>query len=327
MFPICNDTGEVLVFGRILEAEAKAAKYVNSPETILFTKGAVLFGLHRSKRALIEKNSAIVCEGQLDLITAFESGVQNVIAPQGTAFTPNKPGFCGDMLKRLCFVSIRTPRVKKRRNGPFPRCYKNSQFESIRMPRGQDPDSLIRTEGAKAFRALVAGAPKFFNFSYGPLRKAPIFRLPGRAPATRKMGDFISHITDPMLHQCKPNKWQRRSIFGATDVSTVVKEAADRNRASVANQHFEEARSGAGGSGGGIRRDAAIDRVSVGAFPRGPGLVAEEDWQGRLEAEPNAGPLIPILEGATSLENNGGVAAFLATLDAATEALVTTLSE
>ena len=56
MFPICNDTGEVIAFsGRVLEADAKAAKYVNSPETMLFTKGAVLFGLHESKRALIDK--------------------------------------------------------------------------------------------------------------------------------------------------------------------------------------------------------------------------------------------------------------------------------
>ena len=55
MFPICNDNGEVIAFsGRVLEADAKAAKYVNSPETMLFTKGAVLFGLHKSKRAVIE---------------------------------------------------------------------------------------------------------------------------------------------------------------------------------------------------------------------------------------------------------------------------------
>jgi DNA primase len=106
MFPICNDTGEVIAFsGRVLNTDAKAAKYVNSPETQLFTKGAVLFGLHRSKRALIEKNCAIVCEGQIDLITAFESGVQNVIAPQGTAFTARQ----ARILKRyveeviLCF--------------------------------------------------------------------------------------------------------------------------------------------------------------------------------------------------------------------------------
>ena len=70
MFPICNDVGEVIAFsGRLLESDPQAAKYVNSPETPLFQKGRILFGLHKTKRALIEAGCAIVCEGQLDLIT------------------------------------------------------------------------------------------------------------------------------------------------------------------------------------------------------------------------------------------------------------------
>ena len=75
MVPICRDTGSVIAFGgRQMDPDQGGPKYVNSPETMLFTKGAVLFGLHKSKRALIDKKSAIVCEGQLDLITAFEHG-------------------------------------------------------------------------------------------------------------------------------------------------------------------------------------------------------------------------------------------------------------
>src|SRR4029450_10433177 len=85
MFPICNDVGEVIAFsGRLLKEEEGAAKYLNSPETPLFRKSNVLFGLHKSKRALIEANCAIVCEGQIDLITLFEAGIANVVAPQGT---------------------------------------------------------------------------------------------------------------------------------------------------------------------------------------------------------------------------------------------------
>src|SRR6185369_13638148 len=91
MFPICNDVGEVIAFsGRVLATEATAAKYINSPETPLFRKGRVLFGLHKTKRGLIEADCAIVCEGQLDLITLFEAGITNVVAPQGTAFTENQ---------------------------------------------------------------------------------------------------------------------------------------------------------------------------------------------------------------------------------------------
>src|SRR5881397_2757599 len=106
MFPICNDVGEVIAFsGRLLQNEEGAAKYLNSPETALFRKGSVLFGLDKSKRALIEADCAVVCEGQLDLISLFESGITNVVAPQGTAFTEGQ----ARILKRfvnevvLCF--------------------------------------------------------------------------------------------------------------------------------------------------------------------------------------------------------------------------------
>ena len=116
MFPIYNDVGEVIAFsGRLLKDEEGTAKYLNSPETPLFRKGSVLFGLHKSKRALIEANVAIVCEGQLDLISLFEAGITNVVAPQGTAFTENQTR----ILKRyvdevvLCFDSLARGAVAK----------------------------------------------------------------------------------------------------------------------------------------------------------------------------------------------------------------------
>src|SRR5204863_1785981 len=81
IFPICNDVGEVIGFsGRVLETGRTTAKYINSPETPLFRKGRVLFGLHKTKRALIDADCAIVCEGQLDLITLFEARIRNVVA-------------------------------------------------------------------------------------------------------------------------------------------------------------------------------------------------------------------------------------------------------
>src|SRR5205823_3587397 len=91
IFSICNDLGEVIAFsGRLLQDKEGAAKYLNSPETALFQKSRVLFGLDKTKRALIEANCAVVCEGQVDLISLFEAGITNVVAPQGTAFTENQ---------------------------------------------------------------------------------------------------------------------------------------------------------------------------------------------------------------------------------------------
>ena len=108
IFPICDEQGRVIAFsGRILAGDEKTAKYVNSPETPIFTKSKVFFGLDKSKRAILDAGCAIVCEGQLDLIACFMGGVQNVVAPQGTALTAEH----ARILKRyvdevvLCFDS------------------------------------------------------------------------------------------------------------------------------------------------------------------------------------------------------------------------------
>ena len=108
MFPICDEQGRVVAFsGRVLPGDDSPAKYVNSPETPIFTKSKIFFGLDKSKRAILDAGFAIVCEGQLDLIACFMAGVQNIVAPQGTAFTDQH----ARILKRyvdevvLCFDS------------------------------------------------------------------------------------------------------------------------------------------------------------------------------------------------------------------------------
>src|SRR3977135_3548418 len=166
MFPIHNDVGEVIAFsGRILDKEAEAAKYVNSPETPLFRKGRVLFGLHKTKRALIEADCAIVCEGQLDLITLFEAGITNVVAPQGTAFTENQ----ARILKRfvsevvLCFDADAAGQKAAERS--LDALLQNNLVGRVaEMPAGEDPDSMGRTKGREEFEKQVAAARDFFDW-------------------------------------------------------------------------------------------------------------------------------------------------------------------
>lgn len=167
MFPIRNDYGEVIAFsGRILEADAKAAKYVNSPETPLFSKGRVLYGLDKTKRDLIEKNAAIVCEGQIDLISAFEAGIRNVIAPQGTAFTGDQ----ARLLKRyvetvlLCFDSDAAGKKAAARSLPA-LLSQGLMVKIVTLPQGEDPDSLIRSSGPEAFMEVINNATDFFEHS------------------------------------------------------------------------------------------------------------------------------------------------------------------
>ena len=230
MFPICNDTGEVIAFsGRVLFAEQSPAKYVNSPETPLFTKGAVLFGLHKSKRALIDKKQAIVCEGQVDLITAFENGVQNVIAPQGTAFTDRQ----ARILKRyvdevvLCFDSDAAGEKAAERSLPH-LLGENLLVRIAEMPPGEDPDSLIQKQGGPAFAAQIAKSRDFFDFQIERQARQPDFNTPrGKVTAARKLADFISLIPDAITREAVVNNAATRLEIGTPDLRAMLKKKPD----------------------------------------------------------------------------------------------------
>jgi DNA primase len=166
MFPICDEQGRIIGFsGRVLSGDEKTAKYVNSPETPIFTKGKVFFGLDKSKRAILDAGFAIICEGQLDLIACFMAGVKNIVAPQGTAFTPDH----ARILKRyvdevvLCFDSDSAGQNAAVR-------VLDSLLASglaIRVatvPAPHDPDSFIKEHGGEAFQQLIARAEGFFDF-------------------------------------------------------------------------------------------------------------------------------------------------------------------
>src|SRR6266480_86656 len=166
MFPICNDVGEVIAFsGRLLKDEEGAAKYLNSPETPLFRKGKILFDLDKTKRSLIEATYAVVCEGQLDLISLFEAGITNVVAPQGTAFTEDQ----ARILKRfvsevvLCFDADAAGQKAAERS--LDALLQNDLIVRVaEITAGEDPDSLVRREGKEKFERRVSTAPDFFDY-------------------------------------------------------------------------------------------------------------------------------------------------------------------
>jgi DNA primase len=166
IFPICDDQGRVIGFsGRILSGDEKTAKYVNSPETPIFTKGKVMFGLDKSKRALLEARRAIICEGQLDLIACFMSGVKNVVAPQGTALTSDHTR----ILKRyvdevvLCFDSDNAGQNAAVRSLDIVLA-SGLAVKVATVPAPHDPDSYIKEFGGPKFAELIEKARGFFDY-------------------------------------------------------------------------------------------------------------------------------------------------------------------
>ena len=204
MFPICDEQGRVVGFSaRTLDPEFKGGKYINSPETPIFTKGRVIFGLDKSKRAVADKDCAIICEGQLDLIACFMAGVKNVVAPQGTALTADH---CR-ILKRyadevvLCFDSDNAGQNAAVRSLDI-LLASGLAIRVATVPAPHDPDSFIKAHGGPAFDQLIAHAENFFDYYLNRLcatndlgtDKGRSAVLKAMAEATQKTGNAV--LTD-----------------------------------------------------------------------------------------------------------------------------------
>jgi len=326
MFPICNDTGEVIAFsGRVLNAEQSPAKYVNSPETMLFTKGAVLFGLHKSKRALIDKKQAIVCEGQVDLITAFEAGVQNVIAPQGTAFTDRQ----ARILKRyveevvLCFDADAAGEKAAERSLPQ-LLAEGLQVRVVAMPPGEDPDSLIRKQGADVFRERIAAAKDFFDYQIERQVKLPDFGTPrGKIAAAKKLAELIAFIPDGIAREAVLGNAAMRIGASAQDLRVLVKRAPQRQPAGEAEPANQE----------------RVQAVSLDRTKEWLALVALRSQAARAwlqsrscervldDGQPDSELLGKILDADLRVDEPASVNAWLSTLEPAEEAALSSVLE
>jgi DNA primase len=240
MFPICNDVGEVIAFsGRLLKEQEGAAKYLNSPETPLFRKGNVLFGLHKSKRALIEANCAIVCEGQLDLISLFEAGITNVVAPQGTAFTENQARILNRYVNEvvLCFDSDAAGAKATERS--LDALLQGGLIVRVaEMPVAEDPDSLVRLKGKQAFEDRISGARDFFDYFIE--REAASSKpeaYPQRIRLGRRIVEVVTRVPDPLLRGKLIGKIAARLNLAADELTKLLPAIQTREVAlAVANR-------------------------------------------------------------------------------------------
>jgi len=176
MFPIRNDQGAVIAFsGRLLDPNAKEAKYVNSPDSPIFNKGKVLFAFDRAKRPILDADRVILCEGQIDVLRCHSVGITNVVAPLGTAFTQDHCRMIKRCTSRLviCLDADRAGQnATTRAAGMFLEFASAAEtmlsadlgIEVVKLPPGQDPDSLIVKEGGEAMKQLLSRPKEYLDF-------------------------------------------------------------------------------------------------------------------------------------------------------------------
>jgi len=319
MFPICNDIGEVIAFsGRLLKEEEGAAKYLNSPETPLFRKGNVLFGLHKSKRPLIEANCAIVCEGQLDLISLFEAGITNVVAPQGTAFTENQ----ARILKRfadevvLCFDSDAAGAKAAERS--LDALLENDFIvRVVELPPGEDPDSLVRRDGKEQFDERVANARDFFDYWIDrEIASVDLTSMGAKIQAARNLAATVSRVHDAVLRGEIVNKASARLGVAPADFESLLAKHARVPGGSVSSTATETRAAATPPHGVMMLCLLALRDADARNFLR------TQNWREILEQVPDTDLLIRILESDLEPDDTASLNAFMATVSPEEERLV-----
>ncbi len=167
MFPIANETGRVIAFtGRTLATDEKAGpKYLNSPETAIYSKSRVLFNLDHAKEAIRKLDYAILVEGQMDCIAVFAAGFHNVIASSGTAFTELQAKLLGRFSKKVVVnfdPDTAGAKATERTLGLL--VEEEFEIKVLTLETGFDPDLFIRRKGKDAYTAELKKSQKYFDY-------------------------------------------------------------------------------------------------------------------------------------------------------------------
>ena len=167
MFPIANETGRIIAFtGRTLSTDEKAGpKYLNSPETAIYSKSRVLFNLSQAKEAIRKLDYAILVEGQMDCISVFAAGFHNVLASSGTAFTELQAKLLGRFSKNVVVnfdPDTAGAKATERTLGVLTE--EDFQIKVLTLEAGFDPDLYIRRKGKDAYSDALRNSQRYFDY-------------------------------------------------------------------------------------------------------------------------------------------------------------------
>jgi len=202
MFPISNDAGKIIAFtGRTLATDEKAGpKYLNSPETGIYSKGRVLFNLDKAKEAIRKLDYAILVEGQMDCISVYAAGFHNVIASSGTAFTEIQVKLLGRFSKKVVVnFDPDTAGAKAAERTLSLLVEEEFQIQDgikvLTLEQGFDPDLYIRRKGKDAYALALKNSQKYFDYLIERARSQfPVRSAEGKLKAVNYLLPHIQRV-------------------------------------------------------------------------------------------------------------------------------------
>lgn len=205
MFPIFSHVGKVVGFaGRLLEPDPEQPKYINSPETPVYQKGRVLYGLYQARHAIRKLEEAILVEGYTDVIALHQAGIEHTVATSGTALTLEQVRLLARYAKRILLLYDADPAGEQAALRSIDLCLAQGlPVYVVVLPAGEDPDSFVHQNSSEALQEyLERYRLDFISFRYQLARRQGMLDTPeGEAQLAREIVQSIARFPDPLLRE------------------------------------------------------------------------------------------------------------------------------
>lgn len=244
IFPIFSPNGRVVAFaGRTLTEESDTPKYINSPESLIYVKGRVLYGLSFAKDEIRKLNNVILVEGYMDLISLYQNGIKNVVAISGTALTDEQAQLLSRYTRNIILLfdsdtsginaSLRSIEILLKRD---------CDVKIASLPSSEDPDSFINKYGKEKFTKIIKQADNFLEFHTAYLEKQGAFKDPQKTvEAIRELIKPVAIIEDELkrtiLIKNISKKFNLREKLLENELDKLIK---DKSKLSVKTQQKSE---------------------------------------------------------------------------------------
>ena len=227
MFPIHSMSGRVLGFGgRILKQEEKAAKYVNSPESDIYHKGKVLYGIYFSKSAIVKNDNCFLVEGYTDVISMHQSGVENVVASSGTALSSEQIKLIGRFTKNITILfDGDTAGIKASFRGIDLILAEGMNVKVVLFPEGEDPDSYAKKLGSNGIKNYIEDeAQDFLKFKTKLLKNESENDPIKKVQLINEVVQSISVIPDEITRAVYINECSKQLEIGENEILNKINE-------------------------------------------------------------------------------------------------------
>jgi len=274
MFPIANDSGKIVAFGgRALGDDLP--KYLNSPETPIYTKSNILYHLDRAKEALRQRDFAVLVEGYMDAIAVARAGISNVVASCGTSLTEPQVKLLNRFTRRIIVnYDPDTAGQAATERSLAILLEQGAEVRVLALPGGKDPDSFIRSEGPASYTKLLNEAPPYVDYLISRARKMDMSTAEGKLRAVNFLMPYVQRIPDRILR----SEWATRIAQQLRIEEPVLRESMRK----AANERRSEVKA----------RPELVGRVGKPAERRLVQMLIEaEEFRAQLAEEIRAGEL------------------------------------